>query len=385
MGEKEITIEVKNPEILGLLVVLLMFFILELMVTFNNPIVFGDEGYHTRLAQLIAKNVEYHAWEPIHYTKLTRGGFSRPPILNILIASFLFLFGGSETLINFLIPFMALLTGLSAYFLGKELYNKETGFITAIIAGSVPAFITYSVLIYTDVLVTLFLTLFFLFFVLGVKREKNIYFIVSGIFGGFTFLTKTSGFVVYIFFFLAFLYQIILKRKYNLIKKYFTLFIVMTIILTPFFLRNLYYYKTPSCGLEYVEKIFDRSGCLIKEYEEKYEYEERPQKVGTEQSVFRMGITNYLIFAYGEIPSIHFPWVILAALSGSFILLSKRNRDNIFVLLMLSIFSLVFYFSAPGRAEDVARYTLIWTPFIALLAGRWFSELYEFIKKYQMD
>jgi len=384
MVEKEITIEIKNPEILALVIILLVFFVSELNVTFNNPIVFGDEGFHARIAQLISKNVEYYVWSPVHYTKLTKEGFSRPPLLNILIASFLLLFGGSEALINFLIPFMAFLTGSSAFFLGKELYNKETGFITAIIAGSIPAFVTYSVLIYTDILVTLFITLFFLFFVLGIKREKTVYFIISGVFGAFTFLTKTSGIAVYMFFFLAFLYQIILKRKYNLIKKYFILFIVMTIILTPYFLRNLYYYKTPICDFPYAGKFFDISGCSVREYEEEYKYEEEPQQVGTEQSVYRLGITNYLNFAYGglDVLGIRFPWVILGVFSGLFILLSKKRMDDVFVLLMLSIFLLIFYY-APGRAEDVARYTLAWTPFIALLAGKWFSEIYEFIKKYQ--
>jgi len=273
---------------------------------------------------------------------------------------------------------MALLTSLSVFFLGKELYNKETGFIAAIITGSIPAFVTHSVLIYTDVLVTLFFTLFFLFFILGIKREKSIYFIVSGIFGAFAFLTKMPAFTVYIFFFLAFLYQIILKRKYNLIKKYSILFIVMTLILTPYFLRNLYYYKIPLCNLPYSAlKIFDDSGCTIRWDEGQYKYESKPQQAGTEQSIYRIGLTNYLDFAYGNI------WfVVLTAFSGLFILLSKRNRDDIFVLLMLSISLFIFYY-APGRTEDVARYTLAWSPFVALLAGKWFSEIYEFIKKYQ--
>lgn len=49
---------------------------------------------------------------------------------------------------------------------------------------------------------------------------------------------------------------------------------------------------------------------------------------------------------------------------------------------MLSVFLFILHYST-GRGEDAARYTLIWTPFIALLAGKWFSGIYELIKRYQ--
>ena len=377
MPEKEITIEIKSLEIFALLVSLIIFLIFELFVTFNNPIVFGDEGYHARMSQLIAENVEYYTWEPFHYTKLSKRGFYRLPLLNVLIASFLFIFGNSEAIINFLIPFIAFLTGLSTFFLGKELYNRKLGLFSAIIATTVPSFVTYSVLVYTEILVTLFSVLFFLFFVLGIKKEKRIYTIASGVFGVLAFLSKTSGFTVYIFVFLAFLYHMLVKRRYNLAKNYFILFSILIILLLPFLLRNLYYFNTPLCGFPYFDRFLDTSGCEIDLFKGKYKFSGRIDVGGTEQSVYRMGIINYLDFAYGNL------WfVVFTALAGLFVLLSKRGKYDVLVILILLIFLPVFNIST-RRAEDTARYTMIYVPFIALLSGMWFYEVCEFVGKYR--
>ncbi|MHC4752944.1 MAG: hypothetical protein ACYTFW_24145, partial [Planctomycetota bacterium] len=68
MAEKEITFELKNPELIVLMVFLAFVFYLELQVTFNTPISFGDEGFHTRISQWIAENVEYPVWVPFYET-----------------------------------------------------------------------------------------------------------------------------------------------------------------------------------------------------------------------------------------------------------------------------------------------------------------------------
>jgi len=377
LAEKEITIEIKNLEIFVLLFFLTIVLILELIVTFNNPIVFGDEGYHARIAQLIAEKVEYFTWEPFHYTKTSYRGFYRLPLLHILTAGLLFVFGNSEAVINFLIPFLAFLTGISAFFLGKEFYNRKVGLFAAIITATMPSFVTYSVLVYTEILVTFFSILFFIFFVLGIRREKTIYIAASGVFGVLAFLSKTSGFTVYIFALLAFLYHMLVKKRYALVKKYLLLFFILIVFLVPFLMRNLYYYNAPLCAFPYLDRFLDTSGCEIEMFKGKYRFSGRTDVGGTEQSVYRMGIINYLDFAYGNL------WfVVFAALSGLFIVLSRHEKYDIFILLIFLIFLPVFNVSTK-RAEDTARYTLIYGPFIALLAGRWFYEVYRFIRRYQ--
>lgn len=388
MTEKEITIELKNPEIWVLIFILLSILVFELLVTFNNPISFGDEAFHTRMAQWIGENVEYPTWIPFTQTKNFKADFSRPPYWELLLTSFLYLFGFKEAFVRFLPPFVAFLTGLAVFLLGKELYNKKVGFMASIMAVTIPSFITYSVLIYTDVLVTFFLTMFFLLFVLSIKKGEKKYLVLSGIFGGFSFLSKITGFAAYIFIFLVCIYVLIKQRKlYGPFKKYFVLFLVLTsmafIILIIHISRNYFYYGTPGCYwtlIPYSEKFINFSGCTfnVTEFESKYNYTGRTEQVGTEQNVYNMGITNYLNFAFGNIF-----FVVFAAISGVFLLLYKKDNISIFILFMLLIFLVLFATQASTRAEDTARYTLALTPFICLTAAKWFEEVYNFIGRYQ--
>jgi 4-amino-4-deoxy-L-arabinose transferase-like glycosyltransferase len=242
---------------------------MELQVTLGTPIVFGDEGFHARMAQYIAEEREYPVWNPITETELVKGHFARPPLWNILIASFLYIFGFNEFFIRFLPPFITFLTGLAIFLLGKELYDERIGFIAAIIAIAIPSFVTYSVLIYSDVLVTFYTTMFFLLFILYIKKGKMHYLILTGIFGAFAFLSKTSGYAAFIFVILVFIYEIIEKRKiFEPLKKYFILFLILILIPSTFFLRNFYYYRTPSCeSIPFIDKVFDNSGCKVDKFQ----------------------------------------------------------------------------------------------------------------------
>ncbi len=98
-----------------------------------------------------------------------------------------------------------------------------------------------------------------------------------------------------------------------------------------------------------------------------------------------MGLMNYFNFAYGYIPVIGVigNFVVLGLCAGLFLLLSKREENDVLLLLILSIFLIVFIYVAWGRAEDTARFTLAWSPFIALVVAKWFGEVYNFIKRYQ--
>jgi len=104
MEEKEITIELKHPEIIVLLAFLCIALFLELQVTLNSHITFGDEGFHAKISQVIAERVEYSKWTPVGETEIDKAGFSRPPLWNFLGASLFYIFGLHEWLLKALIP-----------------------------------------------------------------------------------------------------------------------------------------------------------------------------------------------------------------------------------------------------------------------------------------
>jgi len=375
--EKKITFEIKKPEIIVLLIFLAVVLFLELRVTLNTPISFGDEGFHTRMAQWIAENKEYPVWVPFEGTNLQQTGFGRPPVWNLLEAGFSFVFGFHESIIKFLTPFIAVLSGAALFLLIKKLYNNEkVALIASIIFVAVPSVVTYSVLFYTDVLYTFYFLLFVLTFILAIKSGEKKYWIVSAVFGALSFLSKTTGYAVYIFVVFAFIYQLIKERKLApLLKKYSVWILISLVILGTFFVRSFFYYKTPDCSLPL--PLFKSNECTIDNFQAKYQFAGRTEQAGTEVSPMAMGIMNFLSFVYGNI------WFIVFGFVAGLILMFLR-RNDVDILILIALITIIFILiQASSRAEDTSRYMLGWAPIVALIAGTFFDEVYNFIKKYQ--
>jgi len=379
MEGKEITIEIKKPEIIILLGLLITILVLELGVTLPSPIAFGDEGFHIRMAQYMAENKEYPVWVPFWGTKIYKNGFSRPPLWNILQGSFYLISGFSETLTKILTPFIAsILIGLTVFIIGKKIYDKKIGFIASLITVTVPSLVTYSVLFYTDILFVLNFSLFVLSLIMAVKDGRKKYWILSGIFGSFTLLTKNPGYAIFPLLALSFFYQIYKKNElHDLLKKYLIVILLITIITGTYFLRNIVYYGTPSCALP----IFSTDGCTIG-----HEYKsESPIVPSThEPSLFETGLMNYISFAYGinQIGPFGFSFVFFGFLCGLIIIVYKKEKSDIMLILAIISFLYIFYL-ATGRGEDTARYTLGLVPIIALIAARYYGTIYNFVESYK--
>jgi len=376
--KKEITLEIKHPEVLILLAFLLLVFYLELQVTLNSPIAFGDEGFHTTMARWIGTQKEYPVWEPTYGTPTDRAGYNHKPLWNILEGSFYLLFGFNDAIVKVLTPFIAsILLGLAVFVLVKKIYNKKIGLIASMIAITLPTIATYAVLMYTDALFTFYFTLFVLTFVLAFKTEKMKYWILTGILAALALLTKNPGYAIFPFLVVAFLYTVYTKRSFfKSLKKFLILIIVMVLITSGFYLRSYAHYGSPDCYLDF---LTDVSGCNIHSpYEHQYEFEGKTVEAGTEQTIWRIGIISYFEFAYGYI------WFVgMGILCGLLFMFLRKTKVDI--LLLLTFFALmpIFYLGARGRSEDLARYTLGWAPIISLVAARYFVEAYNFIKKYQ--
>lgn len=377
-GKKEITFEIKHPEVLVLLAFLIFVFYLEAQVTLNSPIAFGDEGYHTLMAQWIGTEKEYPIWEPTYGSLIDKSSFNQKPMWNLLEGSFYMLFGFNDVIVKILTPFIAsILLGLSVFILVKKIYNGKIGLISSIIVITLPTITTYGVLVYTDSLFTFYFSLFVLTFILAFKTEKMKYWILSGVFASLAILIKNPGYAIFPFIGVAFLYMIYDKKNlFGPLRKFSIVLLTIMIILGGFFFRSYVYFKTPDCYLDF---LTDVSGCNIESgYTPQYKFEGRTEEVGTEQTIWRIGITSYLDFAYGNV------WFVsLAFLCGLILMFLRKSKVD--VLLLLTFFAMlpIFYMGARGRVEDLARYTLGWAPVIALVGARYFGEAYEFIKKYQ--
>jgi len=381
LKEVEITINPKHMKFFSLLVILAVILVIELELSFTLPINFGDEGFHTTMIQWIADKKEIPVWTPRISNDLVKPGYFSGIFYHLVTAG-LMPFGFQEAVVRFIVPFTAIFCGIVIFVLVKKIYNENVGWFASILLVTFPSFVTYSVLFYRDALFTFFLSMFFLTFTLSVKENNKKYFFLSAIFAGISVLSKTAGFGVYFFIAFAFLYELYMEKRFlPVFKKYLIYVLISALVLAPFYLRNIYYYKG-LCYLPYYPKFFDKipllsnKGCSIDNYMEKYEFAGRLEQTGTEANVFAIGLTSYLEFAYGNL------FVILFAFCcGLILLLLDRNKTNVFVLLALAAFLPIFLISV-GRSEDTARYTLGWAPLIALVCGKWFEELTNLLNKY---
>ena len=375
---KEIEIEIKHPEFLALIVVLIIVFGLQLEVSLTSPIVFGDSGYHVRLGQWISEHKEYPVWNPVERTKIFATSYDKPPAWHFLEGSIFALFGFHESLIKFLTPFITFLTGLLIYFLSKELFNRRVAFIAAFLTVTIPSMVTYAVLFYDITLFLLYLTFSCLTLILAVEKKSKKYWLLSIVFASLAFLTKREGVVIFFIYGLTFLYELYKKRNFEVVKKYLVLTAIFLVIAGPWLARNYELYGTPLCGLP--KNPFFNEKCKVTfSYQPKTteDFVGRTTPTGTELSLFKFGITNYLNFAYGII------WLVpLLFICGIFIFLKEKSQKNILLLLMLIAWIPIFYVST-GRAECTIRYTLGVVPVISLIASSYLNEVCEFVRKYQ--
>jgi 4-amino-4-deoxy-L-arabinose transferase-like glycosyltransferase len=378
LAEKEITIEIKNFTFFILLAFLAVVMYMELQVTFGTPISFGDEGFHTRMAQWIWQKVEYPVNVIFEGSPVSMTSFKRMPLWELTEAGFFFIAGFSETIVRALTPFISFIAAIAVFALGKKLYNEKVGFVAAILIATIPSFVTYAVLFYTDVLFALYFALFALTLALALRENRKKYWLMTSIFASLAFLAKTPGVVVFFMLGLAFLYEMMKKGKsLQVFKKYAIIVAIIAVIVGGYAARSFYYYHSPDPNIP-MEKI--SSFFTVKEgidtFVPKYSFAGRTDTTGTETDVISMGIVNYFTFAYGNV------WlVVFGAIAGALIILTKRDKAG-FVLLATIAMVVTLVIAEPlflSRAEDASRSTLAWVPIIAIVAAIYYDDIYTFL------
>lgn len=386
----------KRFEILALIAVLSLIFVLFLRVTIPNHIVFGDEGFHSRVSQLMAENKEFPTYLG---TNLDKTAFARPPFFHILQAGLLSLFGLNELVIKTLTPFVAVMLGLSVFLLVKRLRNKETGLLATLFLVALPSFVTYSILFYVDIVFTFFGTLSVLLFLLSLKENNKKYWILSAVFFSLAFLTKIVGLLLLMFVAITFIYVMLAKRdesRKDIFKKYILFAFIFLILVSPFIIRNLYYYNAPLCDIRL--RFFGNSTCSVTNYVQKYQFPPTSQGTGTESSISNFGIVNFINFAYGTAQNSNqfFIFNMISALGDQFtkltglaltslifvfgifggivILVKGGDRMGIMLLILLALSTIALY-QTGYRTEDAVREILLWAPVLSIISAIYWSEI----------
>ncbi len=379
MAEK-IVLEFRNIAIISLLVLLGIFLVLELQVTFGTPISFGDEGLYVRVSQYIAQEKDLPPLNPVIGNDLTGRPtlMGRPILWNLLESSFFLVLGFNDAISRFLVPFITVMASLATFVIMKRMFNDNIAFIAAIVLVAMPSVVTHAVLLTVDSLTMFYFILTVLLFVYGTKTSNKKYLWLSGLFLAFAFMTKNSAIGLYVFFFVAFFYELVTNRNFKeIFTRYATVILISLIFQGAHLINSFYYFHTPSCTLPYMSLIFDTSRCGAPRPQEVYQFDAPSRESGSEQSIYKMGLINFFEFAYGNI------WLVpLGLIAGIVTFILAKSRESTLLLIMV-ITLLPFLHYSSTRAEDSARYLLGWTPFVAIFAAIYFNKIYEFLKTYQ--
>lgn len=380
---KEVEISLNSLLFLIFLLFLIYTSYLSFNVVIKNPISFGDEGFHTSLGRYIALEKEYPKYIPFEGSALIKDGFYRPPLWNLILASFIFLFGINETIIKTITILIHFFLGLSTYVLVKRIFEQKIAIISSILLVSFQSVLTYTVLFYYALLLLFFVNLSLLCFLIYIKESDKKFLILSSVFASLALLTNQFAISIYgIYMFYIFLKSINnFKNIKEIIKEYSVFILILLIIPSGYLIRNTILYQTPICfSIPFIKNLFDISNCKVKNFEEKYSFVGQAIPIGTEAKTFSIGFMNYLEFAYFDTK-----FVILPLLVGLFLLYFEKNRISNILLISFIFYTLLMIELGNTRAEDTARYSLGFASLISLIAAIAYGKILDFsfkINKY---
>lgn len=347
------------------LVLILAIFVLGIFyynVTLNSPIAFGDEGYYAYHAEKMSSTGVLPKFEYLG-TDIYHRPFIKPPLF-ILIDTAAWSIDG-EFGLKLLIPLFAIITALMIYVFMKKFYSEGAGLIAALIFLLTPALITYGVMNYVDVFLALIFVAGMYFGYNGLKNNKKPDLILAGVFSALAILTKITGPLLFI---LLVIYFVLSKNKN--FKNILIIFIVAALILLPWFFRNILFFGNVCYGPLDCNDVIDVN---VQKMGLKFEAV-LPQE-GTNVDILKMGFLNFSDFAFG-LP------IFVLLLFGIANIFEKRKDIDVFLLLSVFVFILIFFLGGGARAEDTARFLVPAVVGISMICGVFIDDLYEVCKKY---
>ncbi len=125
-----------------------------------------------------------------------------PPVSKYIYGTVIWLLNGPDysyqayLLAKLASAIMGILTCVIVYLLGREHYSRETGFASAIILSLSPVFLAHTQIAAIESPLTFFITLTVYVFMLAVKMNNKIYFLLSAITFGLVISTKYNGLII---------------------------------------------------------------------------------------------------------------------------------------------------------------------------------------------
>ncbi|MGH7380637.1 MAG: glycosyltransferase family 39 protein [Candidatus Methylomirabilales bacterium] len=159
-----------------------------------------------------------------------------PPLYAIMIAGGLYLFGDDQTPIKIAQAIADSLTVVIVYLIAKDIFGHKTAFLSSAILSIYPFSIYPVTYLGPETFFTLFLSLFVLLSLYGIRYEKWQYYVAAGAVLGLATLTRGTTQFYPIFFFLILVS--IKKVSKPLLCRYLAFCLAFTSVILPWSLRN---------------------------------------------------------------------------------------------------------------------------------------------------
>ena len=153
---------------------------LSLLFATRNSIIWSDAKQYDSYGWSIAQGNGYH-------TKY------RPPAYPYFLGLVYWLFGHQPNVAKLIQIFLYLFLCYTVYLMGKLLFDEGTANLSALIVGTYPSLVGFNLILMSDNLFTLFLTLSVLTSMYFLSTRKTKFLIASGVLAGLATLTRTVG------------------------------------------------------------------------------------------------------------------------------------------------------------------------------------------------
>ena len=259
----------------------------------------------------------------------------RPPVLPIIIGAFWFLganpiIAGKAIILLFFIGLLFL-----TYEIGRNLWDRFTGFYSALLLASTPFIYSYSTKILSGIPAAFF-ALLGIYIYLSNKKPKALFF--CGVALGLSFLMRFPGGIAFgVLALFVFLHNI--KNIKLMLKNGVALFSGFSLIVAPYIIYNFYAYGNALLPFFAASRIIDATAWFHKS-----------------------GVFFYTIELF-----YHNPFFIFLVFGIAYMLYQK-SIQKMHILIGFMFLAYFSYFSFFLEAKEL-RFSLIFLPYVALIAS----------------
>ncbi|MEM4260931.1 MAG: glycosyltransferase family 39 protein, partial [Candidatus Woesearchaeota archaeon] len=218
-----------------------------------------DEAIYAKVAKNIIITGD---WLNLHWTRLDKYWFEKPPLYMWLTAITFKITGPDEFGARLWAAIFGVGSVIITYLLGKNLFNKFTGFVAALILISTAHFLYYSRNSILDVPVTFFILSAVLTYIYAKTANKHsiIFFIVSGISIGLAVMTKSIvGLIPFALIGLNEISQFLIDKKRPPFRGLISIFISSLVLFLPWHVYEYLLHGSDFLKTYFLEHVFDRS------------------------------------------------------------------------------------------------------------------------------